>query len=76
MAGQAMTILTGEGADRALNQLAREQMKRKLLCDILVDLTVCDLEGWSRDDYLRDLHELIAHHHPCTEMAKERPNAA
>ena len=58
-------ILTGEGASEALNRLAREQMKLKLLTDISVDLTVCQLEGWSPHDYLRDLHEVIAHHDPC-----------
>lgn len=58
-------ILTGEGAPHALNQLAREQMKLKLLADIRVDLVVCELEGWNPRDYLRDLHEVIAQHDPC-----------
>ena len=58
-------ILTGEGASEALNQLAREQMKLKLLADIRVDLTVCEIEGWNPREYLRDLHQVIAHHDPC-----------
>ena len=60
-------ILTGEGASRALNQLAREQMKLKLLADIRVDLVVCEIEGWNQRDYLRDLHQVIAQHDPCGE---------
>lgn len=58
-------ILTGEGASEALNQLAREQMKVKLLADISVDLTVCQIEGWSARDYLHDLHELVEGLCPC-----------
>ena len=58
-------ILTGEGAPNALNQLAREQMKLKLLADIRVDLVVCEIEGWDQRAYLRDLHCVIAHHDPC-----------
>ncbi|MBR5289355.1 MAG: hypothetical protein IKU34_12325 [Clostridia bacterium] len=43
----------------ALNRLAREQMKKKILNDIMVDLTVCDVEGWDKREYIRELHELI-----------------
>lgn len=60
-----MTVLTGDGAPEALNRLAREQMKHKLLADIRTDLMVCDLEGWDQRAYLRDLHRLIAHFDPC-----------
>lgn len=58
-------MLTGDGAPEALNQLAREQMKLKLLADIRIDLTVCEIEGWNPRDYLRDLHHVIAQHDPC-----------
>jgi hypothetical protein len=58
-------ILTGDGAPEALNRLAREQMKVKLLADINVDLTVCEIEGWDAREYLRDLHLMIARHDPC-----------
>lgn len=30
------------------NRLAREQMKHRLLADILVDMQVCELEGWDK----------------------------
>lgn len=42
-----------------LNRLAREQMKRKLLADILMDMQVCELEGIDKMEYLNELHTLI-----------------
>lgn len=57
--------LTGADAPRALQQLAREQAKLRLLADIQFDLTVCEIEGWPASEYLRDLHQVIAAHHPC-----------
>lgn len=41
---------------RALNTLAREQMKERLLADIAVDMTVCGLEGWSIAEYIDELY--------------------
>lgn len=60
-----MVQLTGEGAAFALERLAREQMKHKLLTDINVSLMVCEVEGWSKTEYLHDLHELIGGLCPC-----------
>lgn len=57
--------LTGDGAAYALQRLAREQMKHKLQADILADMQVCAIEGWDQLEYLRDLHDLVAHYHPC-----------
>lgn len=42
-----------------LNVLAREQMKHKLLADIMVDLTVCQIEGWDYRAYLFELRDLV-----------------
>ena len=42
-----------------LNRLAREQMKKKLLADILVDMTVCEIEGISKLEYLDELIEML-----------------
>lgn len=58
-------ILRGDGASFALQRLAREQTKHKLLTDIRFDLGVCSVEGWDHREYLRDLHRLIAHFDPC-----------
>ena len=52
-------IIKDEGTAKRLNQLSREQMKNKLLNDILLDLTICEIEGWSKQEYLLDLKNLI-----------------
>ena len=39
----------------ALNRLAREQMKCRLLQDIRVDLAVCEIEGWSQTEYINEI---------------------
>lgn len=52
-------IVDSEGAALALNCLAREQMKLRLLHDIRIDLAVCDIEGWDKLEYIRDLQEAI-----------------
>lgn len=41
----------------ALNRLAREQMKRRLLADVLVDMQVCQLEGIDHTEYVGELCE-------------------
>ena len=54
-----MVYLKGDGAAYRLQVLSREQMKLKLLTDISVDMTVCQIEGWDQLEYVRDLHRLI-----------------
>lgn len=44
----------------ALNRLAREQMKHRILSDIAVDLTVCELEGLDTSEYVRELQAMLA----------------
>ena len=44
---------------KTVNDLARQKFKQKLLADILVDLTICEIEGWSKRDYIDELRELI-----------------
>lgn len=60
--------LTGEGAPYALQRLAREQIKTKLLADIQTDIMICQLEGWDTTEYLNELHQLISHFHPCERL--------
>lgn len=43
----------------ALNTLAREQMKYKLMADIRADIEVCKLEGIDYKDYLKELKSII-----------------
>lgn len=44
---------------RAFNRLAREKMKLRLLADIRMDLVVCELEGYSKLEYLDELLALV-----------------
>ncbi len=44
---------------KALQNLARESMKLQLMRDIMVDMTVCEIEGWDKLEYLRDLQDMI-----------------
>ena len=43
----------------ALQTLAREQMKERLLQDILTDITVSKFEGWDYKQYLLELKAVI-----------------
>ncbi len=43
----------------ALNRLAREQLKLKLMLDIRMDISVCRLEGIDYKLYLRELKDII-----------------
>ena len=47
------------GMARALQRLAREEMKLRLLRDIRVDIAVCRLEGWDCREYILELKNLI-----------------
>lgn len=44
---------------KILSTLAREQLKTKLLTDINIDLQICELEGWSKQEYLLELQNMI-----------------
>ena len=43
----------------ALNKLAREEMKLKLMQDIRIDISVSELEGIDYRKYLEELKEII-----------------
>ena len=60
-----MVKLVGDGAPEALNRLAREETKTRLLADIHMDMAICELEGWDQLGYLKELHALIAGFNPC-----------
>lgn len=44
---------------RTVNELARAKFKRQLLNDILVDLTICEIEGWCKKEYIAELKSMI-----------------
>lgn len=44
---------------RTVNELARQKFKHRLLADILIDLTICEIEGWCKREYIDELRALI-----------------
>jgi hypothetical protein len=44
---------------KTVNELARKKFEMKLLADIRVDLMVCELEGWDKTEYIKELQSLI-----------------
>jgi hypothetical protein len=54
-----MTLQNNNFPSLELNRLAREEMKTKLLADILFDMKVCELEGWDVMDYLKEIKALV-----------------
>lgn len=44
---------------KTVNTLAREKMKEELLKDIRVDLMICEMEGWDKKEYIRELQNLL-----------------
>lgn len=44
---------------RTVNDLARQKFKHQMLNDILIDLTICEIEGWCKLEYIEELKKLI-----------------
>lgn len=44
---------------KSVNDLARLKFKEQILKEILFDLTVCEIEGWDKKEYINELKELI-----------------
>lgn len=44
---------------KTVNELARAKFIQKMMNDILVDLTICEIEGWCKKEYIKQLKELI-----------------
>ena len=51
--------LIGEEAPRKLQELARHQLIVKLYADILVDMQICEIEGWDKLELVRMLQDLL-----------------
>ena len=59
---QSNTMITEDKDTRiALNNLARHQTIYNLYRDILIDMTVCEIEGWDKLEYLKLLKDVIKH---------------
>jgi len=45
---------------KTVNELARKKFELRLLADIRMDLMVCELEGWDKTEYIKELNSLIS----------------
>ena len=45
---------------RTINDLARKTFEQKMLSDIMVDLMICEIEGWGKLAYIKSLRRSIA----------------
>ena len=49
-------VLDGDkDTPKRLNDLARHQTITRLYNDILIDLAICDIEGWDKMEYLNQI---------------------
>ena len=44
---------------KALQTLARHKMIERLYRDILIDMAVCEIEGWDKMEYIRLLRKVV-----------------
>lgn len=44
---------------KTVNELARLKFKENLLKEIACDLMVCEIEGWDKKEYIKQLRELL-----------------
>ena len=44
---------------KTANELARKKFEEKLLQDIRADLIICEIEGWDKAEYIKELKGLI-----------------
>lgn len=56
-----MSVILDEHPDtpKKMQELARHQMILRLYADILMDMQICEVEGWNKMEYIRMLQELI-----------------
>lgn len=45
---------------RTLNNLARRRCEMILLGDIKMDLLICEIEGWSKIDYINEIRKVLS----------------
>lgn len=48
-----------ENCSRTLNNLARLKFQERMMADILIDLQVCEIEGWCKTEYIREIRRLV-----------------
>ena len=52
-------IIPDEDTARALNDLARHKAIVRILNDIRLDMEICEIEGWSKSEYLNSIRKLL-----------------
>ena len=52
-------IIPDEDTARALNDLARHEAIVRLLNDIRMDMEICEIEGWDKNEYLNLIRQLL-----------------
>ena len=52
-------IIPDEDTARALNNLARHKAIVRLLNDIRMDMEICEIEGWDKNEYLNLLKQML-----------------
>lgn len=53
------TVIIDEEYVKTVNDLARKKFQEKIIKDILFDLTVCQIEGWDKKEYIKELRNLL-----------------
>ena len=52
-------IIPNEDTARALNDLARHEAIVRVLNDIRMDMEICEIEGWVKTEYIKQLKKLL-----------------
>ena len=52
-------IIPDEDTARALNDLARHKAIVRILNDIRMDMEICEIEGWDKNEYLNLIRQLL-----------------
>ena len=51
--------LIGEESPRKLQELARHQMIVKLYQSILMDMQICEIEGWDKMEFINQIRQAL-----------------
>jgi len=52
-------IIPDKETAKALNDLARNTAIARILNDIRMDMEICEIEGWDKNEYLNLIRELL-----------------
>ena len=52
-------IIPDKETAKALNDLARHTAILRILEDVRMDLEICEIEGWDKTEYIKQLKKLL-----------------